>query len=153
MTDIEEKKKNLRSIKYISTNWEINKPTGKEHFILFAMVACIFPSTFFFNISLWSGLLYLICVAGSYAYLAIPQFKHRKEIWKVTLDQSLKEYQPLDLQAWAVFKDRVSKEGMTYEACEAWMKSEASALYKQPKQKWSFLDNTAVEENDQSRAD
>ncbi|EGE2353550.1 hypothetical protein DL738_11915 [Escherichia coli] len=154
MTDIKDKKRNLRKIRGISINWEFNKPTGKEHLLLIiAMVACIFPGQFFFNFSLWSGFLYLICVAGSYAYLAIPHFKHRKEIWKGWLDQSLKEYQPLDLQAWAVFKDRVSKEDMTYEACEAWMKSEASALYKQPKQKWSFLDNTAVEENDQSRPD
>lgn len=109
MTDKEDKKRNLRKIRGISINWEFNKPTGKEHLLLIiAIVACIFPSQIFFNSSLWSGFLYLICVAGSYAYLAIPHFKHRKEIWKGWLDQSLKEYQPLDLQAWEVFKARVS---------------------------------------------
>ncbi|EPU2858780.1 hypothetical protein [Escherichia coli] len=151
MTDKEDKKRNLRKIRGISINWEFNKPTGKEHLLLIiAIVACIFPGQIFFNSSLWSGFLYLICVAGSYAYLAIPHFKHRKEIWKGWLDQSLKEYQPLDLQAWEVFKARVSEEGMTYVAFESWMNTEASALYKEPKQEWSFVDKTQVGENDQS---
>ncbi|WP_000347281.1 hypothetical protein [Shigella flexneri] len=95
----------------------------------------------------------LFFVAGSYAFLAFPHFTHRKKIWKERLDQSLKEYQPLDLQAWAYFKDRVREEGMTYKACESWMSTEASALYKSPKQEWSFLDSTSVGENDKSQPD
>lgn len=80
-------------------------------------------------------------------------FTLRKKIWKERLDQSLKEYQPLDLQARAYFKDRVREEGMTYKACESWMSTEASALYKSPKQEWSFLDSTSVGENDKSQPD
>ncbi|EAC1391685.1 hypothetical protein D9D44_25025 [Escherichia coli] len=57
------------------------------------------------------------------------------------------------LQAWAYFKDRVREEGMTYKACESWMSTEASALYKSPKQEWSFLDSTSVGENDKSQPD
>lgn len=48
------------------------------------------------------------------------------------------------------FKARVSEEGMTYVAFESWMNTEASALYKEPKQEWSFVDKTPVGENDQS---
>lgn len=42
---------------------------------------------------------------------------------------------------------------MTYKACESWMSTEASALYKSPKQEWSFLDSTSVGENDKSQPD
>ncbi|MGS0205898.1 hypothetical protein ACUTGA_21890 [Escherichia coli] len=65
----------------------------------------------------------------------------------------LNEPVTLDLQAWAYFKDRVREEGMTYKACESWMSTEASALYKSPKQEWSFLDSTSVGENDKSQPD
>ncbi len=154
MTDIKERQNHLRNLKCILISWEFTKPTGKEHLLLIvAIVACVFPGQVFFRYSLWGGFLYLICVAGCYAYLALPHFKHRKEVWKERLDQSLKEYQPLDLQAWADFKDRVSEEGMTYEACEAWMNTEGSALYKKPKQEWSFLDSTSSGVNDKSQPD
>ncbi len=33
---------------------------------------------------------------------------------------------------------------MTYVAFESWMNTEASALYKEPKQEWSFVDKTPV---------
>ena len=154
MTDIKEKQNHFSKLKCIAISWHFNKPTGKEHLLLFvAIVAWIFPGLVFFKHSLWGGLLFFFFVAGSYAFLAFPHFTHRKKIWKERLDQSLKEYQPLDLQAWAYFKDRVREEGMTYKACESSMSTEASALYKSPKQEWSFLDSTSVGENDKSQPD
>ena len=126
MTDIKEKQNHFSKLKCIAISWHFNKPTGKEHLLLFvAIVAWIFPGLVFFKHSLWGGLLFFFFVAGSYAFLAFPHFTHRKKIWKERLDQSLKEYQPLDLQAWAYFKDRVREEGMTYKACESWMSTEA----------------------------
>ncbi|HIA3036199.1 TPA: hypothetical protein ACWP3P_004466, partial [Escherichia coli] len=113
MTDIKEKQNHFSKLKCIAISWHFNKPTGKEHLLLFvAIVAWIFPGLVFFKHSLWGGLLFFFFVAGSYAFLAFPHFTHRKKIWKERLDQSLKEYQPLDLQAWAYFKDRVREEGM-----------------------------------------
>lgn len=150
MTDIE-RKKCLREIRRIAIYWGVNSPTGKELLLRFiAVAACIFPGLVILTSSFWGGCLYITCVAGTYTYFARSHFKRRKEIWKWSLDQSLKTYQPLDLRAWADFKARVSEEGMTYDACEAWMNAESIALYKNPQPEWSFLNNTSVKEIVQS---
>ncbi len=73
MTDIKEKQNHFSKLKCIAISWHFNKPTGKEHLLLFvAIVAWIFPGLVFFKHSLWGGLLFFFFVAGSYAFLAFP---------------------------------------------------------------------------------
>lgn len=44
MTDIKEKQNHFSKLKCIAISWHFNKPTGKEHLLLFvAIVAWIFP--------------------------------------------------------------------------------------------------------------
>ncbi|EIL58482.1 MULTISPECIES: hypothetical protein [Enterobacteriaceae] len=59
MTDIKEKQNHFSKLKCIAISWHFNKPTGKEHLLLFvAIVAWIFPGLVFFKHSLWGGLLF-----------------------------------------------------------------------------------------------
>ncbi|EGH2839219.1 hypothetical protein J6187_003795 [Salmonella enterica] len=153
MTDIDERRSRLRNIRNIVQKREVNAATNKENILRVIAFFCIFPGVFIINYNLWGATFYFLCFTAVFVYKVLPQIKHRPAYWNSELDRALNEYQPLDLMVWADFKARVNAEGMTYEACDAWMDAEFAALYKKKEPEWSFIDNKPIGENDQSKMD
>lgn len=153
MTDIDERSSQLRNIRNIAKKRELNAATNKENTLGVIAIFCIFPGLFIINYNLWGGVVYFLCFTAGFVYKVLPQIKHRPAYWNSELDRALRAYQPLVLLAWDDFKTRVSTEGMTYEACEAWIHAESAAINKKPEPEWSFIDSTPVGENEQSKLD
>ncbi|EFR0234859.1 hypothetical protein HZM05_004466 [Salmonella enterica] len=153
MTDIDERRSRLRNIRNIVQNRSVNAPTNKEDTLRVIAIFCTLLGMFVLNYNLWGGAVYFLCFIAGFLYKFLPQIKHRPEYWNSKLDRALKEYQPLDLCVWADFKTRVSTEGMTYGACDTWIRAEFAALYKMKEPEWSFIDNKPIGENDQSKLD
>ncbi|EAN4326961.1 hypothetical protein EG703_04940 [Salmonella enterica] len=153
MTDMDERRSRLRNIRNILQNRSVNAPTNKEHILGAIAIFCALPGLFLLNYNLLGGTVYFLSFTAVFIYKVLPQIKHRSEYWNSKLDRALKEYQPLDLCVWADFKTRVSAKGMTYEACDTWIRAEFAALYKKKEPEWSFIDNKPLGENDQSKLD
>ncbi|EDC3150233.1 hypothetical protein KGN64_003320 [Salmonella enterica] len=153
MTNIDERRSRLRSIRNILQNRSVNAPTNKEITLRVIAIFCTLPGFFLLHYNLWGGAVYFLCFIAGFVYKALPQIKLRPEYWNSKLDRALKEYQPLDLCVWTDFKTRVSAKGMTYEACDTWIRAEFAALHKKKEPEWSFIDNKPIGENDQSKLD
>lgn len=166
MTDIVERRTELCEIRNIAVLRDINAVTNKEKTFVIIVIVCLFLGMPLIHYFPWIAAIHFSCLAGGYIFMGWPLIKlydeymsrpfeqslikHRAKYWNVALDQSLRAYQPLNLQAWLYFQSRVRKEGMSYEACDERLKSESVALYEEPKPEWSFLDDTSVEEGNQS---